>query len=387
MAQVSVSGAIPEGSIEVVSAADPQDIQLRVLKDDDRTVMFYYHFRAIGVRLRECRFRILNAHESVALRLPGRSEVEHCWINPGAMASYDLERWFRVPGTYENGVYSFSHRPEYDVCYYASWPPYGLDRLNRLLARAQLSARVRLSCLGQTVDGRDLDLVTLGEADTSKRICWVMARQHPSETMSSFFVEGFLERMLDTTDPVVAALLERAVFHVVPNVNPDGTARAYTRNNAAGRNLNRAWREPDPKLEPEVFFVRGAMERTGVDFCIDCHGDRDLRCNFLGGPLEIPSKSPRLDALFLELKNTWASVTPEYERGHPYPGGAPAEADLSMAWNWIAERFDCLSVLLEQPFKDTLWRTDPVAGWSPQRALAFGRSLPDVLYRMVDKLR
>jgi murein tripeptide amidase MpaA len=170
-------------------------------------------------------------------------------------------------------------------------------------------------------------------------------------------------------------------------VNPDGTARAYTRNNAAARNLNRAWLEPDPKLEPEVWLVRAAMERTGVDFCIDCHGDRDLRCNFLGGPLEIPSKSPRLDALFLELKNTWAGVTPEYERGHPYPGGAPAEADLSMAWNWIAERFDCLSVLLEQPFKDTLWHTDPVTGWSPQRALAFGRTLADVLYRMVDKLR
>lgn len=387
MTGISISAAIPEGSIEVVSAADPGDIRLRLRKDDAETVMFYYHFRAIGLRGRDCRFHILNAHESVAMRLPGRSEVEHCWQTPGAMASYDLEEWFRVPGTYQDGVFTISHRPEYDVCFYASWPPYGLDRLNRLTAEAQLFPHVRLSCLGQTVDGHDLDLMTIGEPGNGKRTCWVIARQHPSETMSSFFVEGFIGRMLDTADPVVPALLEKAVFYVIPNMNPDGTARAHTRNNAAGRNLNRAWREPDPKLTPEVYLTQQAMERTGVDFCIDCHGDRELNCNFLGGPLEIPSRSARLDALFEDLKNVWAGMTPEYERGHPYPGGAPAEADLSMAWNWIAERFDCLSVLLEQPFKDTSWRTDPIAGWSPRRAVAFGATLPGVLFRIIDKLR
>jgi hypothetical protein len=107
---VSVSGAIPEGSIEVVSDHDPGDIRLRLLKDDDHTVRFYYHFRAIGLRGSECRFRIINAHESVARRLAGRTGDEHCWNTPGAMASYDLTEWFRVPGSYEDGVYAFSHR-------------------------------------------------------------------------------------------------------------------------------------------------------------------------------------------------------------------------------------------------------------------------------------
>lgn len=387
MKGVSVSAAIPEGSIEVVSDHDPADIQLRLRQDDEKTAMFYYHFRAIGLRGRDCRFRIINAQESVARRLAGRTNDEHCWNSPGAMASYDLNNWFRVPGVYEDGVYTFSHRPEHDICYYSSWPPYGLARLQGLLARIQLQPHVGVSCLGKTVDGHDLDLVTLGTPGANKRVCWIMARQHPSETMSSFFVEGFLERMLDTWDPMIARLLEKAVFYVVPNMNPDGTQRTYTRNNAAGHNLNRAWQKPDPKETPEVYLVREVMEQTGVDFSIDCHGDRELRCNFLGGPLEIPSKSPRLDGLFEILKDTWASITPEYERGHPYPGGPPAEADLNMAWNWIAERFNCLSVLLEQPFKDTLWRTDPVTGWSPNRSTAFGGTLPSVLSRIVDQLR
>lgn len=58
-----------------------------------------------------------------------------------------------------------------------------------------------------------------------------------------------------------------------------------------------------------------------------------------------------------------------------------------MAWNWIAERFDCLSVLLEQPFKDTSQWPDARQGWSPERAQAFGATLPDALASVVETLR
>jgi hypothetical protein len=68
---VSVSGAIPKGGIEVVSDGNPGDMQLGMLKDDDLTVMFYYHFRAIGLRGSDCQFRNINAHESVAKRRAG----------------------------------------------------------------------------------------------------------------------------------------------------------------------------------------------------------------------------------------------------------------------------------------------------------------------------
>ena len=170
-------------------------------------------------------------------------------------------------------------------------------------------------------------------------------------------------------------------------MNPDGAALGHTRANAAGVNLNREWVEPDPDRSPEVFAVRGLMESVGVDFAMDCHGDEELRCNFLGGPLEIPSRSARLDRLFHDFELAWHRATPDYQLGHPYPGGAPAEADLRMAWNWIAERFDCLSVLLEQPFKDTAWRQDAPRDWMPERAVAFGASFPDALLGIVDRLR
>ena len=54
-----------------------------------------------------------------------------------------------------------------------------------------------VSVLGQTLDGRDLDLITVGTPAPGKRVLWVTARQHPGETMAEWWMEGFLQRLLD----------------------------------------------------------------------------------------------------------------------------------------------------------------------------------------------
>ncbi len=386
---ISVTAAIPSGSVEVLDSSDPGNITLRLKRDagPDALAIGYYHFRATGVRGRDCVFRLVNAGPDAQARLAGRDDYEDGWTNTGPHASYDRQHWFRIPGKLEAGDYVFRHKPEHDVCYYARWAPYPLDRELDLIARCSASPGVRVETLGKTVSGADLDMVTLGDYSPGKRVCWVIARQHPSEMMGGYFVEGFLERMLDESDPVPRQLLRHSVFHIVPNMNPDGARLGLTRANAAGANLNREWVSPSLERSPEVLHVRSRMERTGVDFCLDVHGDEELRCVFLGGPLEIPSRSQRLAGLFKAFENSWAAASPDYELGHPYPGGAPAEADLRMAWNWIAERFNCLSVLLEQPFKDTSWWQDPVQGWSPERAKRLGASLAPAVLGVLPDLR
>jgi murein tripeptide amidase MpaA len=384
----SVSAAIPNGSIDVVAAEDPSDVRLKLRVDaGDAPFLYYFHFRVAGARGTPCRFSILNAAEVLKTRLASHAGLEGRWTNTGVMASYDRRDWFRVGLTERDGIVSWTHSPEHDHVYYAMWPPYSAERRLDLLGELQMSPRVRLEVLGRSVGGRDMDLVTVGEAAPGRRVCWVIARQHPSETMGGPFVEGFLRRLVDSQDPVSAALLDRAVFHVVPDMNPDGSDLGLSRANLAGANLNREWVAPSMARSPEVKLVRDRMERTGVDFCIDCHGDAQLRCNFLGGPLEIPSRSDRLKGLFNAFERSWAAASPHYEGGPTEPGGAPAQADLSMAWNWIAERFDCLSVLLEQPFKDTSWRQDQRSGWSPPRALRFGAALPAAILGVVASLR
>ncbi|MFI5013020.1 MAG: M14-type cytosolic carboxypeptidase [Hyphomicrobiales bacterium] len=384
---ISINGNIPGGSIDVVDATDPSNIKLRLVQDVGSMFKAYYHFRAIGVRGIDCTYHLIDAGETLAARLHSHRDLENRWTNTGPVASYDRRRWFRVPGTFDGQVFTFRHRPDHDACYYASWAPYSLQDLHDLLARAQTSPRVRLSSIGRSAEGADIDMLTVGSPASGKKKIWVIAGQHPSETQSGYFLEGLVGRMLDEHDPVVRRILDLAMVYIVPNMNPDGTKQARHRTNARGANLNREWTSPSLERSPEVVHVRTLMERVGVDFCLDCHADAELRCNFLGGPLEIPSRSERLRTLFRQFEHGWAAASPDYEVGHPYPGGSPETADLTMAWNWIAERFDCLSVLLEQPFKDTSWWQDKVQGWSPERAKRFGASLPAAIYAVLDSLR
>lgn len=391
---IHVDATIPCGRISVRSTRDSSDIQLEIPKDPHSNFIGWYHFRAVGVRGRECRFRLVNAGDSLAARLPGREGVENRWTGTGPLASYDLVNWFRIPASFDGMAFCFAHRPAFDVCFYAAFAPFTPERDQQLMARALASPLSRLQTLGHSLQGRPVDLLTIGTLDTTdtpasgKKACWVIARQHPSETQGGFFIEGLLERLLDPNDAVARSLLDKATFHIVANMNPDGSAAGFSRTTSSGVNLNREWVAPSAERSPEVVAVQAAMLRTGVDFCIDCHADPELRCNFVWPSQNVPTWHAERQHLFGHFERAWHAASPDYGLGEPYPGGVPETADLSMAWNWIGNTFShALSVLLEQPFKDTRHTPVPATGWTPQRAARFGASFLDGLHGVVDHLQ
>ena len=109
-----------------------------------------------------------------------------------------------------------------------------------------------------------------------------------------------MTRRRHTPEQVIRKLREAATFHVVPNMNPDGSRRGHLRTNAAGVNLNREWHAPSAERSPEVLCVRNAMDRTGVHVAIDVHGDEAIPANFLAGYEGIPSWTEGHGARFYE---------------------------------------------------------------------------------------
>ena len=77
----------------------------------------------------------------------------------------------------------------------------------------------------------DLHRLTVGHGPLN---FWVIGRQHPGESMASWWMEGFLDRLLDYNDAIARRLREKATFHIVPHMNPDGAIRGHLRCNAAG---------------------------------------------------------------------------------------------------------------------------------------------------------
>ena len=375
---MKVSSNFDGGNIECLELGSASNIRLRIVKDSNADFLQWFYFRLTGARDIECGLKIENA---------GAVSYPNGWKEYRAVASYDREHWFRVDTNYDGKVMTISHRPDHDSVYYAMFAPYSLERHADMLACAQISSKVRLVNLGETLDGQDLDMLVVGEDTKEKRKCWIVARQHPGETMASWWIEGLLHRLNDKNDPVARALAAKAVFYIVPNMNPDGSRRGNLRTNAAGANLNREWQEPSMDRSPEVFLVREKMRETGVDFCLDVHGDEALPYNFLAGPLGIPSLSEKQKELFENFRTTLARINPDFQTVHGYPPAKPGGGNLTMCSNWVAEAFGCLAMTLEQPFKDTADTPDPVHGWSPERCRKLGASFLDALFAIVDTLR
>jgi murein tripeptide amidase MpaA len=227
----------------------------------------------------------------------------------------------------------------------------------------------------------------LGDEDKAEVRVWVIARQHPGESMAEWFMEGMLERLLDERDATASALLAQAVIYLVPCMNPDGAALGNHRTNAFGRDLNREWLSPSPKTSPEVHLVRGGLIERGVDLFLDVHGDEATPYVFAAGCEGNPGYTPRIDALEDIFMDSLIVLDEGFQRRNGYALDAPGEADLSAAANFVCERFDCLSLTLEMPFKDDADHPDPVVGWSPARARRFGRSTLEGVFACLDELR
>lgn len=157
-------------------------------------------------------------------------------------------------------------------------------------------------------------------------------------------------------------------------MNPDGSWRGHLRTNAAGVNLNRAWAESEEYLKndaPEVGLVLGYMDEVGVDFLCDVHGDEALPAVFAAGCEGVPSFDDARAETQSRFYSTLQMMCPEFQTTVGYPRTAKGRANLSIAKNFIAERFGCVAMTLEMPFKDVA--TSPGEdGWTPQRSAAFG---------------
>lgn len=365
------------GSIHIVSADDKDNIQLRIPNDNQSEFYQWFHFR-------------LESEADVAhtfhIGQLAKSAYPEGWKDYDVVASYDREEWFRVPAEFDGDTLSFTVIPERGSMYFAYFAPYSYERHLDLLHQAQSEHHCTLETLGHTLDGNDMSLLTFGEPGEGKKNIWIIARQHPGETMAEWFIEGMVNRLLDDSDTVSRALLEKAVLYVVPNMNPDGSIRGHLRTNAVGVNLNREWQTPSMDKSPEVFLVRERMLQTGVDMFLDIHGDEAIPYNFVAGSEGIPSYDQCLAELEKAFKAALFTITPEFQDEVGYDKDEPGKANLTVGSNWVAEQFKCLSYTIEMPFKDNNNYPDPLYGWSPERSVLFGQDVLTAALAVTDKI-
>ena len=362
---ISIDSAFDSGNIQVERIAGPHEIVLTIGKDAHSDFYQWFHFRLSGAKDQRCIIRIIDLNNCA---YPGG------WPGYRACVSVDRQTWRRAPTSFDaksaNGTLTIEVTPSVDQLWLAYFAPYSMERHHDLIARIAARPGVRADVLGHSLDGRAIDRLVLGDGP---KTVWLYARQHPGESMAEWWMEGALERLADPHDPVARLLRQQATFHIVPNMNPDGSFRGHLRTNAAGVNLNREWNAPSAEKSPEVLCVLGAMDKAGCHLAMDVHGDEAIPQVFIAGFEGIPSITPKQLALLADYKARLARITPDFQTAKGYPVARPGTANLAMSTNQLAERFGCLAMTLEMPFKDNDDLPCAEFGWSPQRSMQLGR--------------
>ena len=367
---IKISQHFDSGAIDVLKADSANQIELNLRKDSHADIHQWFHFRLQGARGQDCTIRFMNA---------GQATYAKGYEDYQVAASYDTENWFRVPTTFDGQVMTISHTPELDSVYYAYFEPYSWERHLNLLGKVAAHPAVRVHDLGSTVDGRDMNLVVVADPVTAARgdakKIWIIARQHPGETMAEWFVEGLLDALLNTANPHGRRLLQRAVFYIVPNMNPDGSVRGNLRTNAAGANLNREWMTPSPERSPEVFVVKQKIHETGCDMFFDIHGDEAIPYNFVAGSEMLEGFSERQMQEQKGFIENLKRASPDFQDVYGYAASKYNQEMLTLASKYIGHTFKCLSLTLEMPFKDNAGLPDPSVGWNGERSRQLGAAM------------
>ncbi len=357
------------GNILVKSIID-NSATLEIRDDTNSEFKQWFYFQVtteVGV---DCTFNIANANSC---------SYAKGWDGYSAVASYDGVDWFRVATEFDGDQLTIKHTFEYNSIFFAYFAPYSYQRHQQLIFSAQQSPICHHKVIGQTVEGRNMDLLVVG--NENRKPIWIIARQHPGESMAEWCAEGLVDSLLDEDRASSQLLLDNYCFYIVPNMNPDGSVNGNLRSNAAGANLNREWSEPSAENSPEVLAVRSLMQETGVEAFLDLHGDEGLPYVFVAGAEGNPSYSEKVAKLETNFSNNLMSINPDFQMEYGYDKDEPGKADLRIATNWVGEEFGCLSYTLEMPFKDNANLPNTITGWSPERSYVLGESLLQALYQ------
>lgn len=373
---INISSNFDSGSISVIKANNFDDIQVKIAHDSNSEFLQYFYFRINGIHGQYCKVKILNASET----------TYPFWENYNVYGSYDKKNWFLLDTAYNGRELEIEFESDYSTIYLAYYPPYTYEQHLALIAQCQLHPMVQHHVIGQTVQQRDIDLLQVGLPNKNKKKVWVIARQHPGESMAEWFMEGFLQRLLSDDDAVGRKLLEKCIFYVVPNMNVDGSILGNLRSNAAGINLNREWNNPSKDKSPEVYYVENKMKAIGLDMCLDVHGDEEIPYNFISAAEGIPNYTKKIERLENQFIEAWKSYTPDFQSKYGYEKDEPGKADLSICTPFLANYFKTLALTIEMPFIDNHDLPDLLVGWSPERSKNLGKSVLNPILNVVDSL-
>jgi hypothetical protein len=256
-------------------------LQLHLLYDHERAspnrAAGHFHVRLVG-----------QPNASVRVEL---NNLDNVWNGTkssvagelrAAVISEDGVRWRSIAmDATPDGRVGFEVNLAGGSLYVARVEPYRISDLDNLLAEIRTHPSVKISSIGATREGRDLEIIQIGSDAAPYRV-FLRARAHPWESGGNWVVEGLIARLLQDNEAARRRLQKYCVY-ILPMANKDGVAHGRTRFNLDGKDLNRDWDRPaDADVAPENAALErwlvGMIERgMPPHLAIDLHNDGNGR--------------------------------------------------------------------------------------------------------------
>ncbi|MBI5684767.1 MAG: succinylglutamate desuccinylase/aspartoacylase family protein [Verrucomicrobia bacterium] len=268
--RVKLSADFENGTLGKVKEIAPNEFYVYAsAPDKPRSPFLWFHFRVEGCEGREITFHV-NPTPFARDNTGGNG-------TRSPVMSHDGDQWAGIESKSWNDdgtVLTFKHRFERSPAWVASFYPFTADHISRFIAKHKSNPHFSPRVLGKTKQGRDLRAYTITDAavpEADKRVIMFTALQHDLETTGAMAQEGIC-RFLLSNDPRAAKLRRAFVFHVVPQMNPDGIAAGNMY--CPVGNLNRQW-GLDTTAETtavEQFARELAARGRKIELFMDFHG-------------------------------------------------------------------------------------------------------------------
>ncbi len=134
-----------------------------------------------------------------------------------------------------------------------------------LIQKTAANPKFKVQKVGESIQGRDLNLISIGSGDINIFLWSQMHGDEPTATQAIFDIINFLDAPEFKTEK--KEILSKLKLHFLPMLNPDG-AEVYTRRNALGIDINR---DALRLQSPEGRTLKRIRDSLDADFGFNLH--------------------------------------------------------------------------------------------------------------------
>ena len=365
--EVIIDGDFPGGNI-IVDASEGDVVSLHQDLRDTPHDWFYWYCRVRGAAGRTLTFRF-TASDAIGVRGPAVSTdggAHWAWMGADAVQGQSFR--FVFPSRADDVRFSFTI-------------PYVEAHLREFLARQSDSPHLRIGTLCRTRQGRDVELLHLGQlGGAPDHRVLLTSRHHACESIATFSLEGLMEEVLAGDGPG-RWLRDHVEFLVVPFVDKDGVENGDQGKRHAPHDH---WEDyGDENIYPTVRAIKRLVPEWAagrLHFALDFHcpwirGDLHELIHFVGSPDQEHWR--RVGRFCAILERTRTGPLP-YRAQNNLPFGAAwnTDTDHQNTFERWAETFPGIaaSTVVEIPYANV-----EGAIVTPEAARAFGRDLARAL--------